>query len=188
MAAGKIIVFAAPSGTGKSTIAKRVLASLPNVQFSVSATTRAMREGEQDGREYFFLSHEMFAKKINDGDFIEYNQHFDNYYGTLKSEVDRNLNAGKNVLLDLDVNGAMNVKRLYGAQALLLFIKPPSLDALRERLTTRNTESDAMLQKRLERAEYELSFSEAFDRVVTNDALDHAVQEVAEILTEFISS
>jgi guanylate kinase len=187
MAAGKIIVFAAPSGTGKSTIAKRVLASLPNVQFSVSATTRAMREGEQDGREYFFLSHEMFAKKINDGDFIEYNQHFDNYYGTLKSEVDRNLNAGKNVLLDLDVNGAMNVKRLYGAQALLLFIKPPSLDALRERLTTRNTESDAMLQKRLERAEYELSFSEAFDRVVTNDTLDHAVQEVTEILSKFIS-
>lgn len=185
---GKLIVFAAPSGTGKSTIAKAVLAAFPNLVFSVSATTRPMREGEQNGREYHFLSRDEFEEKLRQGEFIEHSKHFDNYYGTLKSVADSVLTSGKHLLLDLDVNGSMNVKKLYGERALLIFIKPPGLEVLRERLLSRRTETPEAIQRRLERAEYELSFSNQFDAVVVNDSLQTAIDEVKALISRFLDS
>jgi len=185
---GKLIVFAAPSGTGKSTIAKHVLETVPNLSFSVSATTRPRRNGEEHGREYFFLSKAEFEQKIQHGDFIEYELFFDNYYGTLKGATDEILRCGKHLLLDLDVKGALNVKRLYDGRALLLFIKPPSFEILRERLMNRKSETAEAIQKRLERASYELSFAERFDKVVVNDDLERACSEVISIINQFINA
>ncbi len=185
---GKLIVFAAPSGTGKSTIAKAILAAFPNISFSVSATTRPIREGEQNGREYYFLSKPEFEEKLQRGEFIEYSKHFDNYYGTLKSVAERTLSSGKHLLLDLDVHGSMTVKKLYGSRALLIFIKPPSLEVLRTRLMSRRTETPEAIQRRLERAEYELSFCNQFDAVVVNDSLQKAIDEVKSLIDKFINS
>ncbi len=185
---GKLIVFAAPSGTGKSTIAKAILEAFPNISFSVSATTRPIREGEQNGREYYFISKSEFEEKLKRGEFIEYSKHFDNYYGTLKSVAERALSSGKHLLLDLDVHGSMAVKKLYGPRALLIFIKPPSLEVLRSRLMSRRTETAETIQRRLERAEYELSFCNQFDAVVVNDSLQKAIDEVKSLIDKFISS
>lgn len=186
--AGKLIVFSAPSGTGKSTIAKRLLAETPNLFFSVSATTRPVRGGETDGVSYHFLSKPEFESKIASGAFIEYSEHFDNYYGTPKETTDAALHAGKHLLLDLDVNGALNVKRLYGKQSLLIFIKPPSLAVLRERLSGRKTESEESLKLRLERAEYEMSQSGRYDVAVVNDDLETAVSAVKAAVHQFIAA
>ncbi len=185
---GKLIVFAAPSGTGKSTIAKAILEAFPNISFSVSATTRPIREGEQNGREYYFISKSEFEEKLQRGEFIEYSKHFDNYYGTLKSVAERTLSSGKHLLLDLDVHGSMAVKKLYGPRALLIFIKPPSLEVLRSRLMTRRTETPEAIQRRLERAEYEMSFCNQFDAVVVNDSLQTAIDEVKSLISKFIYS
>jgi guanylate kinase len=185
---GKLIVFTAPSGTGKSTIAKAILAEIPTLKFSVSATTRNKREGEEHGREYFFLTREAFEAEIAKGGFIEYSQHFDNYYGTLKSEAEKVLNNGYHLLLDLDVDGALNVKKHYGNRSLLLFIKPPSLDVLKERLMKRKTESPEKVLMRLARADYELSLADQFDAVVVNDDLQKAISEVKQIIQHFLNS
>jgi guanylate kinase len=185
---GKLIVFAAPSGTGKSTIAKAILEAFPNISFSVSATTRPIREGEQNGREYYFISKSEFEEKLQRGEFIEYSKHFDNYYGTLKSVAEHALSSGKHLLLDLDVHGSMAVKKLYGPRALLIFIKPPSLEVLRSRLMSRRTETPEAIQRRLERAEYELSFCNQFDAVVVNDSLQKAIDEVKSLIDKFINS
>lgn len=185
---GKLIVFAAPSGTGKSTIAKAILEAFPNITFSVSATTRPMREGEQNGREYFFLTKPEFEQKLQAGEFIEHSEHFGHYYGTLKSNANAVLSCGRHLLLDLDVHGSMAVKQLYGNRALLIFIKPPSLEALRERLMNRRTESPEAIQRRLERAEYELSFAHHFDAVVVNDSLEKAIEEVKILIAQFLNS
>lgn len=185
---GKLIVFTAPSGTGKSTIAKQILHDIPNLQFSVSATTREMREGEMHGREYFFMSKAEFETEISKNGFLEYSKHFDNYYGTLKSEADKALNSGYHLLLDLDVDGALNVKKLYGGQSLLVFIKPPSLNVLRERLLGRKTESEEKIQLRLARADYELSLSDHFDDIVINDDLQKAILDVKQIVESFLNS
>jgi len=185
---GKLIVFAAPSGTGKSTIAKAILEAFPNISFSVSATTRPIREGEQNGREYYFISKSEFEEKLQRGEFIEYSKHFDNYYGTLKSVAERTLSSGKHLLLDLDVHGSMAVKKLYGPHALLIFIKPPSLEVLRSRLMSRRTETPEAIQRRLERAEYEMSFCNQFDAVVVNDSLQTAIDEVKSLISKFIYS
>ncbi len=185
---GKLIVFTAPSGTGKSTIAKAFLADIPTLKFSVSATTREKRDGEVDGREYFFLTREAFEAEIARNGFIEYSQHFNNYYGTLKSEAEKVLNAGYHLLLDLDVDGALNVKKQYGNRSLLLFIKPPSLDVLKERLLKRKTESHDKVLIRLARADYELSLADQFDVCVVNDDLPRAISEIKQIIENFLNS
>ncbi len=185
---GKLVVFTAPSGTGKSTIAKAILADIPTLKFSVSATTRAKRDGEEDGREYFFLTREAFEQEIARQGFIEYSKHFDNYYGTLKSETEKVLNQGYHLLLDLDVDGALNVKKRYGNRSLLLFIKPPSLEVLKERLMKRKTESYDKVLMRLARADYELSLADQFDFCVVNDDLARAILEIKQIIQRFLNS
>lgn len=184
---GKLIVFSAPSGTGKSTIAKRILSEIPNLGFSISATTRAMRPGEVDGREYYFLSKETFGKKIQEDAFIEHEAFFGNSYGTLKDKTEDAIREGRNLLFDLDVKGAINLKRLYGKQAVLIFISPPSMDALKTRLTERK-ESEAEIEKRLARAEFELSFADQFDYNVVNDDLEKAIAEIKELIQTAIQN
>ncbi|NTW48630.1 MAG: guanylate kinase [Chlorobiales bacterium] len=184
---GKLIVFSAPSGTGKSTIAKRILSEIPNLGFSISATTRAMRPGEADGREYYFLSKEIFEKKIQDNAFIEYENFFGNFYGTLKDKTEDAIREGRNLLFDLDVKGAISLKHLYGNQAVLIFISPPSMAALKARLTERR-ESDDEIKTRLARAEFELSFASQFDHNVINDDLEKAVAEVKQLILTAIQN
>jgi len=184
---GKLIVFSAPSGTGKSTIAKMVLERLPNIQFSVSATTRQKREGEQEAVSYYFLTKEDFEATIQCGGFIEYEFFFGNYYGTLIDKTYQVIDSGTNILLDLDVKGALNLKKLFPDNSLLLFIKPPSMDALKERLERRESEDENGLKMRLQRAKLELEYAYQFDEVVVNDTLDSAVDTVTAIVSKFLS-
>ncbi len=159
------------------------------MKFSVSATSRPPRGNERDGVEYRFLTADEFRRRIADGEFVEYEEVYPGrFYGTLKSEIDRILESGHHCVLDLDVKGALNVKKLYGDRALALFIQPPSIDALRRRLEGRNTDSAADIEKRLERAGYELAQAPAFDRVVVNDDLEKAVKEVADACTTFLKN
>ncbi len=183
---GKLIVFSAPSGTGKSTIAKMVLERLPDIRFSVSATTRQKRSGEQEGINYYFLKKEDFEEKIRTGGFIEHEFFFGNYYGTLLDKTLEIIDAGNHILLDLDVKGALNLKRLFPENSLLLFLKPPSMDVLKQRLEERESEDEESLKVRLERARLELSYAERFDEVVVNDNLDKAVDTVTAIISKFL--
>jgi guanylate kinase len=185
---GKLIVFSAPSGTGKSTIARMVLERLPDIRFSVSATTRQKRSGEEEGINYYFLTTEDFEEKIRSGGFIEYEFFFGNYYGTLLDKTVAVIDAGTNILLDLDVKGALNLKRLFSDNALLLFLKPPSIEVLEQRLTARESEDDDSLRVRLERARMELEYADQFDEVVINDNLDKAVDAVTAIISKFLSN
>ncbi len=184
---GKLVVFSAPSGTGKSTIAKMVLERLQNIRFSVSATTRSKRAGEQDGVNYYFLDREDFETKILTGGFIEHEFFFGNYYGTLLDKTYNVIDSGTNILLDLDVKGALNVKKLFPETSLLLFIEPPSMEALKERLKGRESEDEDTLNERLERARLELGYADQFDEVVVNDKLDEAVASVTAIISKFLS-
>lgn len=187
---GKIIIFAAPSGSGKSTIINQVMSDEEeelNLHFSISATSRPPRGKEKNGVEYFFLSPEEFMQKIAQGAFVEYEEVYPGrYYGTLKSQVDKQLAAGENVVFDVDVNGAMRIKEMYKDRALSIFIQPPSLDVLRERLESRGTEDAAAIEQRLSRAQYEIEQSERFDEVVVNDVLDVAVLETLVLIHEFL--
>ena len=187
---GKIIIFAAPSGSGKSTIINQVMSDEEeelNLHFSISATSRPPRGKEKNGVEYFFLSPEEFEQKIAQGAFVEYEEVYPGrYYGTLKSQVDKQLAAGENVVFDVDVNGAMRIKEMYKDRALSIFIQPPSLDVLRERLESRGTEDVAAIEQRLSRAQYEIEQSERFDEVVVNDVLDVAVLETLVLIHEFL--
>lgn len=187
---GKIIIFAAPSGSGKSTIINQVMSDEEeelNLHFSISATSRPPRGKEKNGVEYFFLSPEEFEQKIAQGAFVEYEEVYPGrYYGTLKSQVDKQLAAGENVVFDVDVNGAMRIKEMYKDRALSIFIQPPSLDVLRERLESRGTEDAAAIEQRLSRAQYEIEQSERFDEVVVNDVLDVAVLESLVLIHEFL--
>ena len=185
---GKLVVFSAPSGTGKSTIAKMVLERLQNIRFSVSATTRSKRAGEQDGVNYYFLDREDFETKIHTGGFIEHEFFFGNYYGTLLDKTYNVIDSGTNILLDLDVKGALNVKKLFPETSLLLFIKPPSMEVLKERLKGRESEDEEALKERLERARLELGYADQFDEVVVNDKLDEAVTRVTSIISKFLSN
>lgn len=185
----KIVIFSAPSGSGKSTIINRLAKDprVPVMRFSVSATSRAPRGTEKDGVEYRFLTADEFRRRIQNGDFVEYEEVYPGrFYGTLKSEIDRILDSGHHCVLDLDVKGAMNVKKIYGDKALSLFIQPPSIDELRKRLEGRNTDSPADIEKRLERAEYELAQASHFDRVIVNDDLDRAVRETSDACIGFL--
>ena len=187
---GKIIIFAAPSGSGKSTIINQVMSDEEeelNLHFSISATSRPPRGKEKNGVEYFFLSPEEFEQKIAQGAFVEYEEVYPGrYYGTLKSQVDKQLAAGENVVFDVDVNGAMRIKEMYKDRALSIFIQPPSLDVLKERLESRGTEDAAAIEQRLSRAQYEIEQSERFDEVVVNDVLDVAVLETLVLIHEFL--
>jgi len=182
-----IIVLTAPSGAGKTTIAHRVLDAMPEMQFSVSATTRAARSDETDGEDYHFLSTEEFERRIEAGDLLEYEEVYPGqFYGTLRSEVEDRAEDGP-VLLDIDVNGARNVKQFYGDDALVIFVAPPSLDELQRRLKGRGTEDRDSLRDRLNRAERELETADACDAVVVNDDLDPAIEETLTRIRQFLN-
>lgn len=188
MSKGKLIIFSAPSGSGKSTIINYLLTQHLNLAFSISATSRAPRGSERDGVEYYFLTPDEFRRRIAAGDFLEYEEVYaDKFYGTLKSEVERLTTAGKNVLFDVDVVGGLNIKRFYGERALSVFIQPPSLAELRRRLEHRATDAPEVIESRLAKAEYELSFAPKFDRIVVNDDLDRACQEVLSVVRKFLA-
>ncbi len=184
----KLIILAAPSGSGKSTIVKYLMEQEElNLHFSISATTRQPRGTEQNGVEYLFITPEEFRQHIADGDFIEYEQVYtDKYYGTLRAQVDSQLEAGQNVIFDVDVKGAINIKKAYGQCALSIFIQPPSIEELRRRLTARGTDSADDIEQRLAKAEYELSFSKDFDEVVINDNLEIAQVETQSLIEDFL--
>lgn len=187
---GKIIVFSAPSGTGKSTIIKRLSAYKDlKLGFSISATSRKPREGEADGREYYFISEDEFRRRIKTGEFVEWEEVYSGtLYGTLRSEITRITSAGKNLIMDIDVKGAINIKRLYSDRTLAIFISPPSLETLSQRLHDRRTDSEQTIRKRLEKAEYEMSFAPKFDTTVVNDDLDRAVETIHRLILDFIES
>jgi guanylate kinase len=186
---GKLLIFAAPSGTGKSTIVGFLMQQGLNTHFSISTTTRAPRGNEQHGKEYFFITPEEFREHIQRNDFVEYEEVYtDRFYGTLKSQVENQLNEGQNVVFDVDVNGGMNIKKSYGDQALSIFIMPPSIDELRLRLTNRGTDAPEVIEQRIARAEYEISQAENFDKTVVNDNLQTAEEEVLALVKEFLNS
>ena len=186
--AGKIIIISAPSGCGKSTIINAILAEGKiDMQFSVSATNRSPREGEQHGVSYFFLNDAEFHKAIAEDAFVEYEEVYPGrYYGTLKSEVARICEAGHNVVLDIDVKGGVNVKKLYGDQARSIFIMPPSIDELRRRLEGRATDSAEVIAERVGKAEYEIGFAKDYDFQIVNDDLATAIAQTAKIIEEFV--
>lgn len=185
--AGKLIIFSAPSGSGKSTIINYLLKQGLNLRFSISATSRAPRGTEQNGVEYYFLTPEEFRRRIAAGDFLEYEEVYtDKYYGTLKSEVERILAEGDNVIFDVDVVGGCNIKKFYGDRALSMFIQPPSIEELRRRLNARGTDAPEVIESRLAKAAYELSFASRFDVVVVNDDLEKAEAEALRIIQEFL--
>lgn len=184
----KLFVFAAPSGGGKTSIIKPLLKKYPEFEFSVSATTRSMRPGEINGKDYFFLSKDDFEKLIKENGFVEYEFFFDNYYGTLKREVDHALNSGHSMIFDVDVKGALSIKQCYPNDAVLIFIVPPSLSILEQRLRSRNTEDEHKIQQRLQRAAMEMETGKQFDVVVINNDLQQAITEVDTIIQKHIFS
>ncbi|MBK8737201.1 MAG: guanylate kinase [Saprospiraceae bacterium] len=183
----KMFIVTAPSGAGKTTIVQHLLATFPDLAFSVSATTRQPRTHEINGREYYFMSIKEFQDKIAKEAFIEYEQVYENqYYGTLKSEVDRLWAEGKSVIFDIDVQGALHLKKIYGEEALSIFIAPPSLKVLKERLKNRKTENKTSFAKRMRKVRFELSFKDKFDKVIVNNILDIALAEAENIVASFI--
>ncbi len=185
--AGKLIIFSAPSGSGKSTIINYLLTQNLRLRFSISATSRAPRGTEKNGVEYYFLSPEEFRTRIAAGDFLEYEEVYkDKFYGTLKSEVERILAEGDNVIFDVDVVGGCNIKKYYGDRALSMFIQPPSIEELRRRLEGRATDAPEVIESRIAKAAYELGFASKFDVVVVNDDLEKAKAEALQIIQNFI--
>lgn len=189
MKRGKLLIFSAPSGSGKSTIVNWLMAQHPELRlyFSISCTSRKPRGSEQDGVEYFFITPEEFRRRIAADEFLEYEEVYeDRFYGTLKEQVERQIEAGQNVVFDVDVKGGINIKRYYADQALSLFIQPPSVVELRRRLEGRATETPEAIEQRLAKAEYELTFAPQFDRIIVNDDLDTAKQETFDTVSAFI--
>jgi guanylate kinase len=182
----RIVIFSAPSGAGKTTILHAVLRQMPNLRFSVSATTRPPRPEEKDGRDYYFFTSDRFFEAVKHNEFVEWQEVYPGrYYGTLKSEVERLTQEGNIVVFEVDVMGGINLKKHYGAEALALFINPPSLQALHQRLKGRATESSAEIERRITKAEYEMGFAVHYDKVILNDNLQHAVQQVMACIDEF---
>ena len=187
---GRLLIFSAPSGSGKSTIINWLMTEHPelNLAFSISCTSRAPRGTEQHGVEYFFLTPDEFRRRIAQNEFLEYEEVYaDRFYGTLKSQVDRQLEAGQNVVFDVDVKGGCNIKKFYGDRALSLFIQPPSVDELRNRLNKRATDAPEVSEDRIERATYELTFASKFDRTIINDNLERAEQDVCLAVKSFLN-
>lgn len=189
MPENKLIIVSAPSGAGKSTIVRHLLSlSLP-LAFSVSATSRSPRPGEVDGKDYYFLPEQEFLRKIGDDAFLEWEEVYPGtYYGTLKSEVGRIWSEGRSVIFDVDVVGGLNIKKIYGDQALAIFVQPPSVEELRNRLKSRSTESDDKIATRIAKAEYELGFSARFDKILVNDSLEVALAEAESMVREFLDN
>lgn len=186
---GKLLIFSAPSGSGKSTLIQYLMEQNLNLHFSISATSRPPRGTEKHGVEYFFLSPEEFKQCIDAGELLEYVEVYEGrYYGTLKAQVDQQLERGENVVCDVDVIGAEQIKAIYGNQALSIFVQPPSVQVLRERLMNRATDAPEVIEQRIARAEYELTFAKKFDTVVVNDDLVTAQQEVYGKVKEFLES
>lgn len=186
---GKLIIFSAPSGAGKTTIVRHLLEQSLPLAFSVSATSRAKREGEQNGKDYWFLTVEEFKNRVEKGDFLEWEEVYPNqFYGTLRSEIERVHAQGNHVLFDLDVVGGLNLKRQFGERALAIFVMPPSVQELENRLRSRSTESEESLQKRVAKAASELEYSKHFDRVVHNDNLVDAQQTAINLVKAFIDA
>ena len=181
MPSGKLIVISAPSGSGKTTIAKEIMKRNPVLGFSVSATTRTKRADEVEGKDYFFLTQDQFKKKVETGEFVEWEKFYGNCYGTLKAEVDRLLKSGQHLLFDLDVKGGLSIKKQY-PEALLIFIRPPGIEVLKQRLIGRKTEDEATLKTRLNRVPMEMELGNKFDHQVVNDDLTKAIDEVQELI------
>lgn len=185
---GKLIVLSAPSGSGKTTLVRYLLAKKLPLGFSISATTRNPRGKEQNGRDYYFLKQEVFESKIKENAFLEYEEVYpSSFYGTLKSELNRLWDAGLHVIFDIDVLGGLNVKKQYPEQTLAIFIQPPSLEVLEQRLYARGTDSEEKIQTRLEKAKEELSYASKFDVVLLNDDLEATQKKIYELVREFIS-
>lgn len=187
---GKCLIFSAPSGSGKSTIINYLLEHPElRMSFSISATSRAPRGTEQNGVEYFFLTEEEFRRRIGSGDFLEYEEVYNGcFYGTLKQQVEKLLDEGRNVVFDVDVKGGCNIKRFFGERALSMFIQPPSIEVLEKRLRNRGTDSDEMIAKRLAKAEYELGFAPEFDIIIVNDNLETACRQALSAISSFIDA
>ena len=189
---GKLLIFSAPSGSGKSTIVNWLMKEHPELKmsFSISATSRPPRSNngvmERDGVEYYFLTPEEFRQKIKAGEFLEYEEvYHDRFYGTLRSQVEALLDKGHNVVLDIDVKGGINIKKMYGPQAMSMFIQPPSVAELRHRLESRGSDTPDQIQIRLDKAEYEMSFAPEFDHIIVNDDLDKAKAEALTLIIDF---
>ena len=188
-AENKLIIFSAPSGSGKTTVVRHLLATIPELEFSISATTRDVRGSEENGKDYYFYSKEEFQRAIADDEFLEYEEVYEGvYYGTLKSAVQRLWDAGKTVIFDLDVEGGLNIKKHYGNQALALFLRPPTVDILVQRLRNRNTESEEQLEMRIDKVRSELKFEQRFDKVIVNDVLSDTFVTAEKIVTSFLKS
>jgi len=184
---GKMFIFTAPSGAGKTTLVKHLLTKYKNLGFSVSATTRSKRAHEVDGKDYYFLTVEDFKSKVDNGDFIEWEEvYHDQYYGTLKSEVDRIWKLGQHLVFDIDVRGAKNIKNRYPEVCMSVFVRPPSIDTLVDRLINRNTETEESLQKRISKVRKEMEYENSFDIVLVNDTLEIALVEAEHIVETFI--
>ena len=185
---GKVFIFSAPSGAGKSTVVNYLLGQYPQqFEFSVSATSRAPRGEEKDGVEYYFISAERFRELIAQDAFVEYEEVYeDRFYGTLKAQVERQLEAGQNVVFDVDVKGGINIKKFYGERALSIFIQPPSVEELRRRLVGRGTDTPEAIENRLAKAEYEMTFAPQFDHIVVNDDLETAKAETLKLVEAFL--
>lgn len=184
---GKLLIFSAPSGAGKSTIVNYLLEQDLNLSFSISATSRPPRGTEQNGVEYYFLSPDEFREKIKNNEFLEYEEVYtDRYYGTLKSEIQRITDNGGNVIFDVDVVGGCHIKEHYGDKALSVFVEPPSIEALRDRLEKRGTDSAEVIQDRIAKAEYEITFAPRFDVIIHNEILEVAKAEVLAVVSKFL--
>ncbi len=189
MPKGKLIIFSAPSGAGKTTIVKHLVKQDFGLEFSISATSRAPRHTETHGKDYYFLTREEFQQKIENDDFLEWEEVYaGTHYGTLKEEVERIRNKGKHVVFDVDVVGGVNIKKYYGDEALSVFVKPPSLEELRNRLIHRSTDSLEVIEKRMAKAEYELSFEPQFDVVLTSTEVPVTCAKADKIVTDFLNS
>lgn len=185
---GKLVIFSAPSGSGKTTLVHYIMTQVPNLEFSVSATNRKARPEEKDGVDYYFLSTKVFKEKISRGDFVEWEEVYDNqFYGTLKSEVERIRDKGHSVIFDVDVKGGLSIKKIYGEEALAVFIRPPSIAVLEKRLHHRSTESEESINKRIARASYELGFENKFDVVLVNDELEKSKSSSLAVVNDFLN-
>jgi guanylate kinase len=186
-ASGKMVIVAAPSGAGKTTIVRHLLSVFPRLAFSISACSRPKRKGERDGEDYYFLSVDQFREKINKGDFIEWEEVYPgSFYGTLRAEVERLWNANRHVIFDIDVKGAINLKKIFPERSITIFIEPPSVEALEARLRDRNTETPGLLEQRIAKAKDELAYAPQFDKIVPNIELNKAFSEAEKVVSDFL--